>query len=104
MPISFLSVIFICLDEKLNGPLTFQLQVGTQPVDGKLLAFLRLFCMTKDSLQYWLQSDNSSNLMHEECGIDTEVENKSWSFLKARSELLLKLYPTTKEVRRFCFL
>jgi len=87
----------IISDEKLNGPLTFQLRVGTQPVDGKLLAFLRLFCMAKDSLQYWLQSDNSSNLMYEECGIDTEVENKSWSFLKARSELLLKLYPTTKE-------
>jgi len=87
----------IIAEEKLSGPLTFQLSVGTQPVDGKLLAFLRLFSMTKDSLQYWLQSENRSNLMHEECGIDTEVENKSWSFLKARSQLLLNMYPTTKD-------
>lgn len=36
--------------------------------------------------------------MHEECGIETEVEDKSWSFLKARCQLLLQLYPTTKEV------
>lgn len=47
----------------------------------------------------WLQSDNASNLMHEECGIETEVDDKSWSFLKARCQLLLQLYPTTKEVR-----
>lgn len=36
--------------------------------------------------------------MHEECGIETEVDDKSWSFLKARCQLLLQLYPTTKEV------
>lgn len=38
--------------------------------------------------------------MHEECGIETEVEDKSWSFLKARCQLLLQLYPTTKEVHK----
>ncbi|XP_046444883.1 actin-histidine N-methyltransferase-like [Daphnia pulex] len=87
----------ILSDEKISGPIAFQLKAGPQPVDGKLLAFLRLFCMTKDSLDRWLQSDNASNLMHEECGIETEVDDKSWSFLKARCQLLLQLYPTTKE-------
>lgn len=37
-------------DEKVSGPMTFQLRAGTQPIDGQLLAFLRLFCMTKKSL------------------------------------------------------
>ena len=37
-------------EEKLAGPVAFQLHAGTQPVDGKLLAFLRLFCMDKDAL------------------------------------------------------
>lgn len=36
--------------------------------------------------------------MHEECGIETDVEIKSWSFLKSRCQLLLQLYPTTREV------
>lgn len=49
----------------------------------------------------WLQSDNKTNLMHEECGIETEVEDKSWTFLKTRCQLLLQLYPTTKEVCSF---
>lgn len=40
----------LCLEEKLTGPVPFQLHAGTQPVDGKLLAFLRLFCMDKDAL------------------------------------------------------
>lgn len=47
---------------------------------------------------WWLQSDHPSNLMHEECGIETEVESKAWSFLKTRCQLLVQLYPTTKEV------
>lgn len=108
--------------------MAFQLRAGSQPVDGQLLAFLRLFCMTKKSLgktigkhfimahvpvnidcallsssavDWWLQSDHPSNLMHEECGIETEVESKAWSFLKARCQLLLQLYPTTKEVMRY---
>lgn len=37
--------------------------------------------------------------MHEECGMETAVEDKAWSFLKNRCQLLLKLYPTTKQVR-----
>lgn len=40
----------LCLDEKISGPLMFQLRAGPQPVDGKLLAFLRLFCMSKETL------------------------------------------------------
>ena len=82
----------------MTGPISFQLHAGTQPVDAKLLAFLRLFCMTQESLDFWLQSENTSNLMHEECGIETEVEIKSWSFLKSRCQLLLQLYPITREV------
>lgn len=94
---ALLCKLHILSDEKISGPIAFQLKAGPQPVDGQLLAFLRLFCMTKDSLDRWLQSDNASNLMHEECGIETEVDDKSWSFLKARCQLLLQLYPTTKE-------
>lgn len=50
-------------------------------------------------LDFWLNSENTSNLTHEDCGIETAVEDRAWSFLKTRCELLLKLYPTTKEVR-----
>ena len=41
--------------------------------------------------------------MHEECGIEAAVEDKAWSFLKNRCELLLKLYPTTKQVSSLLF-
>jgi len=54
--------------------------------------------MNRESLECWLQSENTANLMHAECGIETEVEDKSWSFLKGRCQLLLQLYPTTKDV------
>ncbi len=95
---AILIFIYFLTDAKINCPIPFKLHAGTQPVDGKLLAFLRLFCMNRESLECWLQSENTANLMHAECGIETEVEDKSWSFLKGRCQLLLQLYPTTKDV------
>lgn len=89
---------FYSLADENQGPIPFQLHCGTRPISGRLLAFLRLFCMDQVALQHWLDSSNCMNLLHEECGIETEVEDKCWSFLTARCRLLLRLYPTTIEV------
>jgi Rubisco LSMT substrate-binding len=82
----------------VSAPISFSLHAGTQSIDGHLLAFLRVFSMNQEALEHWLQSANSANLMHEECGIETVVEDKCWTFLTGRCQLLLKLYRTTKEV------
>lgn len=55
--------------------------------------------MNQESLDHWLQSANATNLMYEDCGIETLVEDKCWNFLAGRCQLLLRLYSTTKEVR-----
>ncbi|XP_030745557.1 actin-histidine N-methyltransferase [Sitophilus oryzae] len=75
----------------------FSIKKGPRPVDGRLLAFLRVFNMDADQLEHWLESDKSSDLQYQECGLETSLELKSWAFLKARLNLLLSSYKTTLE-------
>ncbi|XP_046383194.1 actin-histidine N-methyltransferase [Ischnura elegans] len=76
-------------------PTDFSLLPGPQPVDGQLLAFLRVFAMGKEQLEHWLESDHSGDLVHPDCAVDTQVESRAWNFLLTRVRLLLSAYSTT---------
>lgn len=76
-------------------PTDFSLLPGPQPVDGQLLAFLRVFAMGKEHLEHWLESDHCCDLVHPDCAVDTQVESRAWNFLLTRVRLLLAAYATT---------
>ncbi|KAJ8922590.1 hypothetical protein NQ315_007620 [Exocentrus adspersus] len=73
----------------------FFIRKGSEPIDGELLAFLRIFNMNEEQLQHWLDSDKSNDLQYAACALDTSLERKCWSFLQARLKLLLGIYKTT---------
>ncbi|XP_050299746.1 actin-histidine N-methyltransferase [Anthonomus grandis grandis] len=75
----------------------YSIKKGSRPVDGRLLAFLRVFNMNEDQLDHWIQSEKCSDLQYPECALDTTLERKSWTFLKARLTLLLASYKTSLE-------
>ncbi|XP_067011373.2 actin-histidine N-methyltransferase [Anabrus simplex] len=85
---------------RLGLPTTgdFLLKSGTDPVDGRLLAFLRIFSMGQEHLEHWLESERASDLVYIDCALETEVETRTWTFLQTRIKLLLSAYPTTLEV------
>ncbi|XP_072158598.1 actin-histidine N-methyltransferase [Bemisia tabaci] len=76
----------------------FLVKTGNEPVDGQLLAFLRVFSMEKEHLSHWLENiERCSDLTHIDCALDTALEKKTWMFLLTRLTLLLKSYPTSLE-------
>ncbi|GFG32224.1 hypothetical protein Cfor_02037 [Coptotermes formosanus] len=75
----------------------FMLKKGPDPVDGRLLAFLRVFNMGPDHLKHWLSSERSCDLVYPDCALTTEVESKMWIFLLNRIRLLQRAYTTTVE-------
>ncbi|KAG5877595.1 hypothetical protein JTB14_027599 [Gonioctena quinquepunctata] len=75
----------------------FFIKKGSEPIDGALLAFVRIFNMNEDQLQHWLESDRADDLKYSDCALDTTLEKKSWTFLQARLKLLLGIYKTTLE-------
>ncbi|RZC41307.1 Rubis-subs-bind domain containing protein [Asbolus verrucosus] len=81
----------------ISSTTDFSIRKGPKPVDGQLLAFLRIFNMNDEQLEYWIRSDKSGDLEYFECALDTALEKKSWSFLQARLRLLLSTYKTTLE-------
>ncbi|KAK3786270.1 hypothetical protein RRG08_002014 [Elysia crispata] len=82
---------------------SFYLHRGRFPVDGDLLAFLRVFCMAEDFLKEKYSGDSAPGpeemeiLKDENQCVDTENEEKVWSFLHTRASLLLKAYPCSIE-------
>ncbi|XP_066260483.1 actin-histidine N-methyltransferase [Euwallacea similis] len=72
----------------------FCLKKGANPVDGRLLAFLRVFNMDEEKLDHWLKSEKVLDLQHPDCSLDTALEKKSWTFLETRLNLLLASYKT----------
>lgn len=75
----------------------YSIKKGPRPVDGRLLAFLRVFNMSAEQLDHWIQSEKPTDLQYPECALDTSLELKSWTFLKTRLNLLLSSYKTTIE-------
>ncbi|XP_049768783.1 actin-histidine N-methyltransferase [Schistocerca cancellata] len=76
----------------------FALRPGPDPVEGRLLAFLRVFSMNKDQLQHWMESEKVCDLVYDDCALETELESRTWNFLYTRIQLLLSAYPTTLKV------
>lgn len=85
--------------EKLGIPVSGNLTVMPAPIfiSPKLLAFARIFNMTKEQLDKWDEKENVNDLLQLDCALETESESKSWSFLYNRLNLLLRMFPTTIE-------
>ncbi|XP_044748394.1 actin-histidine N-methyltransferase isoform X2 [Coccinella septempunctata] len=81
----------------LENTQEFKLRIGENPIDGKLLAFLRIFNMSQDQLDHWVESNRSGDLEFIECALDVSLEKKSWCFLQTRLKLMLATYQTTLE-------
>lgn len=74
----------------------FMLVPGPHPISSGLLAFTRIFSMEKDSLSKWQDDgDKAKDLLHEDCDVGTDVQDKTWKFLHIRVQLLKRAYPTT---------
>ncbi|XP_066981550.1 actin-histidine N-methyltransferase [Macrobrachium rosenbergii] len=77
---------------------TFMLIPGPHPVSPGLLAFTRIFCMDKESLEKWKgDGSKAKDLLHVDCDVGTSVQDKTWAFLHTRVTLLLRAYPSTLE-------
>jgi len=75
---------------------TYMLVPGPHPISSGLLAFTRIFNMDQDSLSKWQgDGEKAKNLLHEDCDIGTDVQDKTWKFLHIRVQLLKRSYPTT---------
>lgn len=75
---------------------TFMLIPGPHPISPGLLAFTRIFCMDKESLEKWKgDGEKAKGLLHDDCDVGTSVQDKTWAFLHARVALLVRAYPTT---------
>lgn len=62
--------------------------------------FIRLtsniFSPTTEHLKHWLENDKcATDLLYQDCALDTELEIKTWAFLKIRLILLLRAFPNT---------
>ncbi|KAK6183292.1 hypothetical protein SNE40_010798 [Patella caerulea] len=80
---------------------SFFLHKGEFPVNGELLAFLRIFTMDEDLLKEKFGNDVTMETLDQLKNMDVvitdENEKKVWSFIETRAALLLKTYPTTEE-------
>ncbi|KAK7504177.1 hypothetical protein BaRGS_00004481 [Batillaria attramentaria] len=83
----------------LSASRSFYLHRGECPVDGEMLAFLRVFCMDEDTLRSQFAEDADKEklegLKELETSVSKDNEEKVWAFLETRASLLLKSYPTT---------
>ncbi|XP_013398256.1 histone-lysine N-methyltransferase setd3 [Lingula anatina] len=70
----------------------FSLYRGDQPVDSKLLAFLRIFNMNEEQLKQISEEECLEKLGDLESDVSQELEQKVWSFLETRCSLLLRSY------------
>ncbi|VVC34513.1 SET domain,Rubisco LSMT, substrate-binding domain [Cinara cedri] len=73
----------------------FNLNVGPQPLHGKLLAFVRIFNMDQKTLEDWIgmEEKHCLNLMDSSVTLEPVLEKKCWEFLQVRINLLIKQYP-----------
>lgn len=84
----------------LNSNCTFYLHADAlNPVDGDLLAYLRVFSMDHAALFEHMFGEGSSerqqNLKEFLKPVNKANEIKAWSFLETRAQILLRAYPTT---------
>ncbi|KAK7000066.1 histone-lysine N-methyltransferase setd3 [Biomphalaria glabrata] len=79
----------------------FYLHLGRFPVDGDLMAFLRVFCMDEGVLTEKFSGEVSAGeleaLKDEDSETNNQNDEKVWTFLQTRANLLLKTYPGSLE-------
>ncbi|VEN41965.1 unnamed protein product [Callosobruchus maculatus] len=73
----------------------FFIKKGPEPIDGHLLAFLRIFNMNEEQLDHWLLTTPLDQLENSKCILDSELDKKVWKFLQTRLKLLQALYKTS---------
>ncbi|KAG5677058.1 hypothetical protein PVAND_006842 [Polypedilum vanderplanki] len=61
----------------------------------ELLAFMRVFNMTKEQLAHWLNADNVKDLLDIHLDLDVNFQRKVCQSLLIRVKIILKLFPTT---------
>ncbi|XP_041353715.1 actin-histidine N-methyltransferase-like isoform X2 [Gigantopelta aegis] len=85
----------------LESSRAFFLHCGDNPIDGDLLAFLRVFNMEEELLKERfsgeMAAENLQKLKELEHPVSPENDQKVWNFIEMRASLILKSYPTTRE-------
>lgn len=64
-------------------------------ISPKLIAFARVFNMTKEQLDDWNSKEMTYNLLESETTLEAETETKAWNFIYNRLNLLLRMFGTT---------
>lgn len=63
----------------------------------ELIAFVRVFNMSKEQINTWLQAENTKDLLKPELPLEVAFQKKIIQFLLIRIKILLKAFPTTFE-------
>ncbi|XP_055636981.1 actin-histidine N-methyltransferase [Toxorhynchites rutilus septentrionalis] len=87
--------------EKLNLPVVGEFTVcrGPNCISADLLAFARVFNMTKEQLAHWIDQEDATirNLLDPKCVLEPSHREKVWKFLSIRLQLLIRMSSTTLE-------
>lgn len=88
--------------EKLNLPVEADFTVSRGPnyISSDMLAFARVFNMTKEYLEEWLGKEDDSairSLLDPDCQLDRSLKEKVWKYLSVRLQLMVRMCGTTLE-------
>lgn len=79
---------------------TFHIQNDSDPINGKLLAFCRVFAMNEKDITHWLAQEHKAAMLLQKsaCGfVSKELDLRALEFLKKRLQLHLMLLTNTAE-------
>ncbi|XP_030567721.1 actin-histidine N-methyltransferase [Drosophila novamexicana] len=83
---------------ELNIERKAELRVLPAPehISGELLAFVRVFNMSKEQLEHWCSDlERAVDLLHIDCALETDLETRTWQYLYQRLKLLLGVLDAT---------
>lgn len=83
---------------ELNIERKAELRVLPAPehISGELLAFVRVFNMSKEQLEHWCNDlQRAVDLLHIDCALETDLETRTWQYLYQRLKLLLGVLEAT---------
>jgi len=75
----------------------FHLRRTEEPMDGKLVAFLRVLQMDQSALQAVMEKEKAEAEQLCDLQVETSVDGKVMQYMITRAALLLRSYPTTLE-------
>lgn len=82
--------------QQLGLPPTGNFQISPA-FSNELIAFVRVFNMSKDQIEEWLQADNTKDLLKPDIKLDVAFQKKIVLFLLIRMKILIKAFPTSLE-------